>query len=142
MTQETKDKGPQSSTVGYGQPPRHTRFKKGASGNPRGRPKGTLNVATVLERTLCETVVIDENGQQKTVTKFEAAVKQLANKAASGDLKALQLLISLVRSTEEREMQAVEPTQTLRDTDKKVVQGIVKRIERARWEEGTDDSLA
>jgi hypothetical protein len=141
MTQEIQDKGPQSSTVGYGNPPRHTRFKKGASGNPQGRPKGTLNAATVLKRILCETVVIYENGQPRTVTKLEAVLTQLVNKALPGDLKALQLLMSLVRSAEEREMQAVEPTQTLRDTDKKVVQGILKRIEGARWEGGTDDSL-
>ena len=141
MTEETRDKGPQCPTVGYGQPPLHTRFKKGASGNPRGRPKGTLNVTTVLERTLHERVVIDENGRRKTVTKLEAAIKQLANKAASGDQKALQLLMSLVRSAEERETQVAEPTATLRDTDKKVVQGILKRIEGARWEGGTDDSL-
>ena len=43
-----------STKVGYGNPPQHTRFKKGQSGNPRGRPKGTLNLATVLARTLRE----------------------------------------------------------------------------------------
>ena len=38
--------------VGYGKPPKLTRFKPGQSGNPRGRPRGALNMATVLERTL------------------------------------------------------------------------------------------
>lgn len=82
--------------VGYGKPPRGTRFQKGLSGNPRGRPKGSLNVATALERELNQRVTIKENGQTRTITKFEAAIKQLANKAASGDAKAIQFLVNLV----------------------------------------------
>ena len=46
------DKG--DYTVGYGKPPRHTRFPKGQSGNPKGRTKGSLNVATILPRMLLE----------------------------------------------------------------------------------------
>ncbi len=75
--------------AGYGKPPETTRFKKGTSGNPKGRPKGSLNVATVFMKALREKVVINEHGQRKTVTKLEAALKQLANKAASGELRAL-----------------------------------------------------
>jgi len=59
-----------TNDVGYGKPPQNFRFKQGRSGNPRGRPKGTLNMATVLARTLREKVVIDENGKRKTVTKL------------------------------------------------------------------------
>lgn len=51
-----------------GTSPQHTRFKKGQSGNPNGRPKGALNLATVLARTLREKVVINEHGQRKVVT--------------------------------------------------------------------------
>ena len=127
--------------VGYRNPPQHTRFKKGQSGNPRGRPKGTLNVATVLERTLRERVVINENGRRRTATKLEAALTQLTNKAASGDLKALQLLASLVRSAEEREMQTSEPTTTLPEADQDVVLGILKRIETTRKEDRKDESV-
>jgi hypothetical protein len=70
--------------VGFGKPPAHTRFAKGRSGNPRGRPKGSSNLATLLEQELNAPVPINENGQRKTVTKLHAAVKQLVNKAASG----------------------------------------------------------
>jgi hypothetical protein len=71
--------------VSFCRPPQATRFKKGVSGNPKGRPKHSLNVATAFTKALSEKVVINEGGQRKTVTKLEAALKQLVNKAASGD---------------------------------------------------------
>ena len=52
MENDSEPEKPKSSKTGYCNPPEHTRFKTGQSGNPRGRPKGTLNLATVLERTL------------------------------------------------------------------------------------------
>src|SRR5271156_2377726 len=121
--------------VGYGKPPERTRFKTGRSGNPKGRPKGTLNMATVLARTLRAKVVVNENGRRKTITKLEAALQQLTNKAASGDLKAVHLLAGLVRSAEERTVQAVNPTDALDEADEKVMLGILKRMESARKED-------
>src|SRR6202043_4106782 len=94
---ETKDR------VGYQRPPEATRFKKGASGNPKGRPKGSLNVATVFLKTLHEKVVVNENGKRRTVTKLEAALTQLVNKAATGDLRALRQLLELAREAEARQ---------------------------------------
>jgi len=91
MTDESDFERPKTTKVGYRNPPEKSRFKTGQSGNPRGRPKGALNLATILERTLREPVIIVENGKRKTVTKIEAAIKELVNQAASGDLKALQL---------------------------------------------------
>jgi hypothetical protein len=81
--------------VGYGKPPKRRQFKEGQSGNPKGRPKGSRNIGTVLEKTLRESVVINENGRRRTISKLEAAVKQLVNGAASGDLPAFRILASL-----------------------------------------------
>jgi Family of unknown function (DUF5681) len=125
--------------VGYRNPPKHTRFKKGESGNPKGRPKGTLNMATVLARTLREKVIINENGQRKVVTKLEAAVKQLVNKAASGDLRALRHLAGLVLSAEEQAAQTPRADAPLSEDDQKVVQGILQRFENAH-EGGEEDA--
>jgi hypothetical protein len=129
MDDESKSEKPKSPRVGYCHTPEHTRFKKGTSGNPQGRPKGTLNLATVLERTLREKVVIDDNGKRRTVTKLEAAIRQLATKAALGELKALQLLAALVRSAEERGIKAVVPNSALDEVDEKIVMGILDRLE-------------
>jgi hypothetical protein len=84
--------------VGKGKPPQHTRFRKGQSGNPTGRRKGSLNMATLLERALNERVVVTENGKRKTITKLEAMLKQLANKAASGDTRVIRLLMPLAET--------------------------------------------
>lgn len=80
--------------TGYGKPPRHTRFQKGHSGNPKGRPRGAKNSATILTEALHEPVIISENGRRKKVTKQQAIIKQIVNKAASGDHRSIQLLLA------------------------------------------------
>jgi hypothetical protein len=86
-------------TVGYGRPPRQTRFQKGQSGNRRGRPKGTLNLATTLLNALLETVTVNERGIKRKMTKLDVAIRQQTNKAASGDGQALKLLTQLHRES-------------------------------------------
>ena len=61
--------------VGYGKPPRHTRFAKGRSGNPRGRAPGTKNLKTFLIDALNELVVVTENGGRRTISKGQAIIK-------------------------------------------------------------------
>src|SRR5437764_1858625 len=92
-----------AKSVGYGNPPEVTRFQKGRSGNPKGRPKGSLNVSTAFTKALREKVVVNENGQRKTVTKLEAALKQLINQAASGNLRALRQLVELAQDAEAKQ---------------------------------------
>jgi len=129
MSQNDK---PVAYRVGYKKPPRRSQFKKGQSGNPKGRPKGTLNLATVLETTLREQVVINENGRRKVITKLEAAVKQMVNKAASGDPAALRQLLALVISAEERSGTASTSASELSEVDRLVMQSVIKRFESPR----------
>jgi translation initiation factor RLI1 len=124
-----------NADVGYGRPPQDTRFKKGASGNPKGRPKGSRNVAAVFAKTLREKVVINEHGQRKTITKLEAAVKQFVNKAAGGDLRALQMLVNLSREAETRELSPPERS-IIAEVDQRVMEGIVRRFQPANQIEG------
>ncbi len=93
MGKRKRGKGQGTGGVGYGRPPRATQFKPGQSGNPKGRPKGSLNLETVLGRALAEKVVIVENGRRRRLSKLQIAVKQLVNKAAAGDPRATQLLL-------------------------------------------------
>jgi hypothetical protein len=114
--------------VGYRKPPESSRFKAGRSGNPKGRPRGALNFATILERTLRETVVINENGRRLTITKLEAALKQLVNRAAGGDLGAVKQLCGLVRSAEERLPESPDTPIDMCEADQKLMQRLVSKL--------------
>ena len=81
--------------IGYGQPPMRTRFKKGASGNPRGRPKGAHNLATDLQAELDEKISVREGGRQRRLSKQRVLLKALMAKAVQGDVKAAAALLSM-----------------------------------------------
>jgi hypothetical protein len=83
--------------IGYGRPPRATQFKKGTSGNKKGRPKGSKNIAMLFHEEMYRRITISENGERRTITKIEAAIKQLINKAATGDPKAFQATLNIAR---------------------------------------------
>jgi Family of unknown function (DUF5681) len=90
----------------------------------------------VLERTLKERVVINENGTRKTVTKLEAAIKQLANKAASGDLLAMRLLTALASSAEIGTATAPNKSDFY-EADQKVMVRMLEKLQKS--EKGEDD---
>ena len=81
--------------VGYGKPPQHSRFRKGQSGNPKGRPRTIPSLAQLANQVFNEKVAIKENGERRVITKLQAALKQLANKAASGDHRAIREMIRI-----------------------------------------------
>lgn len=81
--------------VGYGKPPKHTRFKKGSSGNPKGRPKGARNLKTELEEEFFEKIPVKEDGKASKVSKQRAMIKKLMAKAVAGDIRAATLLFSM-----------------------------------------------
>lgn len=81
--------------VGYGKPPQQNRFKKGQSGNPKGRPKGTRNFRTDLEDVLKAKVRISEDGCSKAVSSQMAALMRLREKALNGDGRALDRMLAL-----------------------------------------------
>ena len=128
--EDSKKNNASGSEAGYGHPPVNTRFKKGQSGNPKGRPKGSRGLATILNRALSERVVINEGGRRKTVTKLEAAVKQVTNKAASGDPVASRQLFTLIQIIEQQPQETGRATNSLDDTDQTVVMGMLKRLNR------------
>jgi hypothetical protein len=72
--------------VGYGNPPVHSQFKKGQSGNPGGRKKGCRNFKTILA-TVLESE-IEDNGRRRRVSVVEALVWKQVECGLTGDWKA------------------------------------------------------
>lgn len=85
--------GPDDYRAAPGQPPRAYRFPKGTSGNPRGRPKGSKNFATLIQRELDRTVHATVGGRQTKVAKREAIVMRLVEKALKGDHKSIEAIL-------------------------------------------------
>lgn len=116
--------------VGYAKPPRHSQFKKGRSGNARGRPKGSKNLATLLRQAIAERVRITENGQHRSITKLEASIKQLVNRAASADPKATQQVIALTQWLEGNAQELQSSADALTDADREVIALIHARLKK------------
>ena len=118
--------------VGYGKPPRHSGFQKGRSGNPKGRPKGSKNFATLLTEALDEKVQVTEDGRRRRIAKRELVIKQLVNKSAAADLRAIKQLTDIVQGIEGRTGAAHPPPspQAFTAADEEVIAELRKRIER------------
>ena len=98
--------------IGYRRPPKSARFKKGKSGNPKGRPKGSSNFLILLEKELGQSIVVNENGRKKTITRMQAMVKRMVAGALQGDHKSLMTLVEILRRTgrfEEDDIAALLP---------------------------------
>lgn len=82
--------------VGYGKPPAQSRWKKGQSGNPRGRPKASRGLKADLHAELISRMEIQMNGKRISGTKQQLMLKTLTARAAAGDVRAIKALIDLV----------------------------------------------
>jgi hypothetical protein len=114
--------------VGYSRPPKHTQFRKGTSGNPKGRGKGVRNFVTEIQEELDSSVPVVENGKHKRITKRKAIAKQLVNKPVGGDPKAIPVLLNETRpheaETEDKNAQSAD----LQREDQLVLENIIRRI--------------
>jgi uncharacterized protein DUF5681 len=83
--------------IGYGKPPKHTRFKPGQSGHPSGRPRGQRNFRTAVREALQEKVAIREGDRQRKLSKMDAVIQVALTKALRGDAKGLAAIVQLAR---------------------------------------------
>lgn len=114
--------------VGYGKPPKQTRFEKGRSGNPKGRLKGVKTLAVALKEALAERVTVTENGRRRKITKLEAITTQLVNKAATADLTATRLLLGMVQLVETQADPSATTAMNVGEDDEKVMRQLYARI--------------
>lgn len=108
--------GEEDYQVGYRRPPKGTRFKKGQSGNKKGRSKESRNFSTDLDEVLQAPVTVMVNGRPKKVTTQLAVLYRLREKALKGEQranerfldKAEQRSAEKVARSEERALTATE----------------------------------
>ena len=131
-------KGGGGHEVGYGKPPVHTRFRKGRSGNPAGRPRGSRDLAALLAAELDKPVAVREGGGAvRKVRKRQALAAGLVNKALQGDLRAARLLLEQVRpgGAEGRDPADPDGRVPSSDTDREIIASYLARMGR---QEGGD----
>ena len=107
---------------GYKNPPVEHQFKKGKSGNPKGRPRKKkqsssdpgLDLIASVHRELGKTISVQENGQHKEITKLEAFSAQLVAQSVNGKPSQQKMLLGLlmVDTYEETEKQTLEQLQS------------------------------
>ena len=115
--------------VGYGKPPRHSRFKNGQpTANPRGRPR--KDMAALQFEGLNKKVVVTENGRRRRITLREAITRQLINQSASADLRATKMLLDMIKDAEKQAAAAPppEPSQWFTKADEEVVETLIERL--------------
>lgn len=81
--------------VGYGMPPKHSQFQKGKSGNPKGRPKGSVNLDSVVLETFNQKVTITVNGKVKKVPAIQALSTRVLSLAMGGNQACIKLVFGL-----------------------------------------------
>ena len=122
---------PRDYQVGYGKPPRHTRFTHGQSGNPRGRPREAKNLPTLLTEALNERVIVAENEGRRKITKREAIITQLVNRSAKADLRAMKILLDIIQDIERR-TEPTSPETSFSLADEKVIEQLKARLHRPK----------
>ena len=80
--------------IGKGRPPQSTRWKRGQSGNPKGRPKGAKNLATIFAEALSQKFEIQEKGKTRMITAREGIVRRVINEALKGNIKATAFVLA------------------------------------------------
>jgi hypothetical protein len=101
--------------VGFKRPPKASQFKKGESGNPHGRPKGTRNLKTDLAEELARRVRVTVDGRRRKISVQQAFVMSLSGRAIKGDARAATLLVNLIRQ--------LDPEQSAKQTGDMTTQG-------------------
>jgi len=113
---------PSCYAVGYKKPPKETQFKKGQSGNPKGRKKGSKNnryktlpyelppemfSQAILDEAYRE-IAVNENGGQIKIPTHQAIIRSLFLKAAKGNIGALRLATELIAREEKKNLREGE----------------------------------
>jgi hypothetical protein len=132
MTKQIKVVNGLGPKVGVGNPPKHSQFRKGTSGNPQGRPKGSRNLRTVLLEAADHPVTAEIGGKQRNLSALEATAFRLAEKAANGDAKSIAAFLDWVDEIQTQAAAAKPSEFPLGEQDVEVLRAAYERVKRPR----------
>ena len=127
-----EDKNNRDYEVGYGRPPKHSQFQPGKSGNPDGRQKKSKELNSLFRTELDKTIVVTEDGREKRITKREAVITQVVNRAIKGDVKPLQIVIAYLQNNRE-----IEPFVSTEADDAELLRAMSHRTSTKEVDDGT-----
>ena len=134
MAKKLKKVSSTAQKVGRGNPPKHTQFRKGTTGNPKGRPKGSKNLSTYLMEAARDQVSATVGGKTRKISKIQATAMQLATKAAGGDQAAIGKFLDWMDEIETRAA-AAKPSQfPLSAPDIEVLRAAYERMKQCETE--------
>jgi Family of unknown function (DUF5681) len=122
--------------VGYGRPPSNTRFRKGVSGNPKGRPRGvtTARLKKLALQEAYRSIPVREGDEVFVLPAIRAVIRQQFRLAFRGNGPALRAVIGMVHTFEQEAVQgataATEGTQNYSDEDR--ARALVALLERTK----------
>jgi Family of unknown function (DUF5681) len=128
----SRKRKPLDPAVGYGHPPKATQFRKGQSGNPRGRPKGSRPVGAVLQEILGQRIAVTENGKTRRLPALEIMLRRLANDAMRSEPAAVKLMLSLVDRYGQSPEAAIHFDEILAE-DKAILANYLKQPANGSW---------
>jgi hypothetical protein len=123
--------------VGFGKPPVHSRFRKGCSGNAKGRPKGAKNLRTDLTEVLQERITVTEGDRKVRMSKQRAIVKTLVAKTLKGDSRSATTLLATIFRVLDFANMAADVEQPLDANEQALLAAIDARRQRKAFSESS-----
>ncbi len=113
--------------VGYGKPPTHTRFAKGQSGNPRGRPKKELDIKAILAGLTEKKVTVLLDNKRVQISSLQAMLQSNYAKALKGDPRAFDRFLKLLDQHGIARPKVVVEDVPLDETDDDIIEAFMRK---------------
>jgi len=123
--------------VGPGRPPKRTRYRPGQSGNPKGRPKGSFNLATIVKKAGNKRTKVKDGGRERTASMMEVSVDQQWRRAAQGNIQSAKLMFEQAAKADDVQSGAHAHV-AIPKLDTKAMRRMAKRILRNTEEAGDE----
>ena len=116
----------QHDKVGRGRPPKSSQFKKGQSGNPAGRPKGSCNLRKLLGEEFTREITVSEGGKPIKLPAVRLVARMAINKAIQGDPKSAKMMLDLMLQLSSNSDKETAETESTED-DNEIIKAFIAR---------------